>query len=54
MTILDEFDAAAPSYKEFTDKLHGFVEELLRVNNIIVNIIPCGKNTIELGTEILR
>ena len=45
MTILDEFDAAAPSYKEFTDKLRGIVEDLLRVNNIRVHNISSRPKT---------
>jgi putative GTP pyrophosphokinase len=39
MTILDDFDTAAPSYKEFTEKLHSLVENLLRVNHIRVHNI---------------
>jgi len=39
MTILDDFDAAAPSYQEFTEKLHSLIENLLRVNNIRVHNI---------------
>jgi hypothetical protein len=45
MTILDEFDATAPSFKEFTEKLHSLVEDFLRVNNIIVHNISSQPKT---------
>jgi putative GTP pyrophosphokinase len=45
MTILDEFDAAAPSYKEFTDKLRDLINDLLRVNNIRVHNISSRPKT---------